>query len=45
MKGTARYDGKPSIREGFVAIGINKTTPTADMTFAPDDANADPESE
>ena len=45
MKGTARYDGKPSIREGFVAIGINNTTPTADMTFAPDDANADPESE
>lgn len=45
MKGTARYDGKPSIREGFVAIGINKTKPTADMTFAPDDANADPESE
>lgn len=45
MKGTARYDGKPSIAEGFVAIGINNTTPTADMTFAPDDANADPESE
>lgn len=45
MKGTARYDGKPSIREGFVAIGINNTTPTAEMTFAPDDANADPESE
>ena len=45
MKGTARYDGKPSIAEGFVAIGVNGTTPTADMTFAPDDANADPESE
>ena len=45
MKGTARYDGKPSIAEGFIAIGINNTTPTADMTFAPDDANADPESE
>lgn len=45
MKGTARYDGKPSIAEGFVAIGINNTTPTADMTFAPDDANADTESE
>lgn len=41
MKGTARYDGKPAIAEGFVAIGINNTTPTADMTFAPDDANAD----
>ena len=39
MKGTARYDGKPAIAEGFVAIGINGTTPTADMTFAPDTAN------
>ena len=45
MKGTARYDGKPSIAEAFVAIGINNTTPDATMTFAPDDANADPESE
>lgn len=45
MKGTARYDGKPAIAEAFVAIGINNTTPTADMTFAPDDANPDPESE
>lgn len=45
MKGTARYDGKPSIAEGFVAIGVNGTTPTADMTFAPDDANAEQESE
>lgn len=41
MKGTARYDGKPAIAEGFVAIGINNTTPTAEMSFAPDDANAD----
>lgn len=39
MRGTARYDGKPAIREGFVVIGINNTQPTADMTFAPDDAN------
>ena len=39
MKGTARYDGQPAIAEGFVAIGINNTTPDADMTFAPDDAN------
>ena len=39
MKGTARYDGKPSIAEGFVAIGINNTTPNATMTFAPDTAN------
>lgn len=39
MKGVARYDGKPAIAEGFVAIGINNTTPTAAMTFAPDTAN------
>ena len=39
MKGTARYDGQPSIAEGFVAIGINNTTPNATMTFAPDNAN------
>lgn len=41
MKGTARYDGQPAIAEGFVAIGINNTTPTASMNFAPDEANAD----
>ena len=40
MKGTARYDGKPSIAEGFVAIGIAGTTPTAAMTFAADTANS-----
>jgi hypothetical protein len=40
MKGTARYDGKPSIAEGFVAIGIAGTTPNATMTFAADAANA-----
>lgn len=45
MKGTARYDGKPSIAECFVAIGLKGTTPTAEMTFAPDDANAEQESE
>lgn len=39
FKGTARYDGKPAIAEAFVAMGINNTTPTAQMTFAPDDAN------
>lgn len=39
MKGTARYDGQPSIAEGFVAIGINNTTPNASMSFAPDTAN------
>lgn len=39
LKGTARYDGKPAIAEGFVAIGINGATPTAAMTFAADTAN------
>lgn len=39
FKGTARYDGVPSIAEGFVAIGINGVTPNATMTFAADDAN------
>lgn len=38
-KGTARYDGQPAIAEGFVAIGINGTTPSASVTFAPDSAN------
>lgn len=40
FKGTARYDGKPVIAEGFVVIGINGVTPTAAMTFASDTANA-----
>ena len=40
FKGTARYDGQPVIAEAFVAIGLNGTTPTAAMTFAPDTANA-----
>lgn len=40
FKGTARYDGKPVIAEGFVAIGINGVTPNATMSFAPDTANA-----
>lgn len=39
FKGTARYDGAPSIAEAFVAIGINGVTPTAEMTFAEDTAN------
>lgn len=43
FKGTARYDGKPSIPEAFVVIGLNGVTPTAAMTFAPDVANADPQ--
>ena len=39
FKGTARYDGAPSIAEAFVAIGINGVTPDATMTFAADTAN------
>lgn len=39
VKGTGRYDGQPVIAEGFIAVGINGTTPTAAMTFAPDSAN------
>lgn len=40
FKGTARYDGKPSIEKAFVAIGIKGTTPSASgVTFAPDTAN------
>lgn len=42
FKGTARYDGLPVIAEGFVAIGINNTTPSAaSVTFAPDTANTE----
>lgn len=39
FKGTARYDGAPAIAEGFVAIGLEGTTPNATMTFAADTAN------
>ena len=39
FKATARYDGLPVIAEAFVAIGIAGTTPTAEMSFAPDTAN------
>ena len=42
FKGTARYDGLPVIAEAFVAIGINSVTPTASMSFAPDEANSNP---
>ena len=40
MKGTARYDGQPAIAEGFVAMALGTTKPTATMTFAADTANA-----
>lgn len=40
FKGTARYDGKVLINNGFVAIGIAGHTPSAsDVTFAADGAN------
>lgn len=40
IKGTARYDGAAVIPTGFVAIGINNTTPNATgVTFASDSAN------
>lgn len=40
FKGTARYDGKPTIAEGFVAIGINGAAPSAtDISFEEDTAN------
>jgi HK97 family phage major capsid protein len=44
FKGTARYDGRPVLGEGFVAINISQedlqTPPTATaVTFAPDTAN------
>lgn len=41
FRGRARYDGKPAIAEGFIAIGISGTTPAANaVTFAADTANA-----
>ncbi len=40
FKGTARYDGMPTIPEGFVVISINGTAPTASaVTFGADKAN------
>lgn len=40
FKGKARYDGKPTIAEAFIVIGLNGVTPTAEMTFPADAANA-----
>lgn len=40
FKATARYDGRPVIGEGFVAINLNgATAPKASVTFAADTAN------
>lgn len=42
FRGRARYDGKPAIAEGFIAIGIGNTSVTANaVTFAADVANAE----
>lgn len=40
FKGTGRYDGKPTIAEGFVVIGLNNNAPTTSLDFAPDIANS-----
>ena len=43
FKGTARYDGKPSIPEAFAVLYMGETAPTAnDVTFPQDAANAAP---
>ena len=40
FKATARYDGKPTIAEGFVLVAVNGGSATTAMTFADDDANS-----
>ncbi|MDE7122661.1 MAG: phage major capsid protein [Oscillospiraceae bacterium] len=40
FKGTARYDGIPVIPEAFIAVSIGGSVPTATMTFATANANA-----
>lgn len=39
FKGTARYDGKPAIAEGFVLMNINGKAPATAVEFAADEAN------
>lgn len=39
FKATARYDGTPTRKQAFVVIGLHNTTPTTEVTFAPDKAN------
>lgn len=34
IRGRCRYDGKPAIAKAFVAIGINNTDPTTEISFA-----------
>lgn len=44
-KGTARYDGKPIMGNGFVAMNIMGQAPKTTITFAPDTANEPEEPE
>jgi HK97 family phage major capsid protein len=39
-KATSRYDGRPILGNGFVAMNITGVAPTTTVTFAPDEANA-----
>ena len=39
FKGTARYDGRPVIRDAFVVINIKNTAPATSLTFTEDKAN------
>lgn len=45
FKGTARYDGKPVIGEGFVVLNINNAAPTTSVTFAGQEEAANEEGE
>lgn len=40
-KATSRYDGKPILGQGFVAMNITGVAPKTTMTFAPDTANTE----
>ena len=44
FKGSARYDGKPVIGEGFVGVNIANTAVTTSVSFAEDTANTPDES-
>lgn len=39
FKGTARYDGKPAIAEGFVINAVNNQSAASSVAFAQDEAN------
>lgn len=40
FKATARYDGQPTIAEGFVVQAVNNQSASTSASFAPDDANS-----